>query len=90
MELSAAVALLKSWSEFLIVQRDNFDNYYKKTLDVMTAIGDAACVPDFKIGRVLRPRSLHNDSLQPGVVLTGQERFKIECFYVILDTLVVD
>lgn len=90
MELSAAVALLKSLSAFLVVQRDNFDNYYKKTLDAMTAIGDAACERDFEIGRARRPRRLHDDSLQPAVVLTGQERFKIECFYVILDTLVAD
>jgi hypothetical protein len=28
--------------------------------------------------------------LQPAVVLTGQERFKVECYYVILDSLVGD
>ena len=47
MKLSAAVALLKSLSAFLVVQRENFDNYYKKTLDAMKAIGDAACERDW-------------------------------------------
>ena len=72
MELSAAVALLKSLSAFLVVQRENFGNYYKKTLDAMTAIGDAACEQDFEIRRARRPRRVHDDSLQPAVVLTGQ------------------
>ena len=56
----------------------------------MTAIGDATSVRDFQIGRARRPRSLRDDSLPTRVVLTGQERFKIECFYVIMDTLVAD
>lgn len=68
----------------------NFGNYYKKTIEAMTAIGDAACEQDFEIKRARRPRRVHDDSLQPAVVLTGQERFKVECFYVILDSLVGD
>jgi len=62
MELSAAVALLKSLSAFLVIQRENFGNYYKKTLDAMTAIGDAACERDFEIGRAHRPRRVHDES----------------------------
>ena len=56
----------------------------------MTAIGDAACERDFEIERAHQPRRVHDESLQPAVVLTGQERFKVECFYVILDSLVGD
>jgi len=85
-----AVALLKSLSAFVIDQREHFGDYYKKTVDAMTAIGDAECKLDFEIGRARRPKCADDDSLQPAVVLTGQERFKVECFYVILDSLVGD
>ena len=33
MELSSAVALLKSLSAFVVVQREHFGDYYKKTVD---------------------------------------------------------
>ena len=90
MELSVAVALLKLLSAFLVIQRENFGNYYKKTTEAVVAISNAACVQDFEVRRARRPRRVHDDSLQPAVVLTGQERFKVECFYVILDYLVGD
>lgn len=75
MELSSAVALLKSLSAFVVVQREHFGDYYKKTVDVITAIGDAVCERDFEIRRARRLKRADDDSLQPAVVLTGQERF---------------
>jgi len=89
-ELSTAVALLKSLSAFLVIQRENFGEYYQKTLDAMTAIGDVTCEPEFEIGRACRPRRADDDSFQPAVVLSGEERFRIQCYYVILDSLVCD
>lgn len=89
-ELSTAVALLKSLSAFLVIQRENFGDYYQKTLDAMTALGDMTCEREFEIRRARRPRRADDDSLQPAVVLTGEERFRIECYYVILDSLVGD
>jgi hypothetical protein len=62
MELSTAVALLKSLSAFLVVQREHFGDYYKKTIDAMTAIGDAACERDFENRRARRPRRADDDS----------------------------
>jgi len=56
----------------------------------MTAIGDAACEQDFEIRRARRPRRADDDSMQPAIVLTGQERFRVECYYIILDSLVGD
>ena len=58
--------------------------------DVITAIGDAVCERDFEITRARRPKRADDDNLQPAIVLTGQERFKVDCYYVILDSLVGD
>ena len=55
-------------------------------MDVIDAIGDAECARDFAIRRPRRPKRAYDDSLQPVVVLTGQEGFKEECDYVILDS----
>ena len=69
-ELSTAVALLQLLSAFLVIQRENFGEYYQKTLDAMTAIGDVTCEREFEIRRARRPRRADDDSLQPAVVLS--------------------
>ncbi|XP_064419092.1 zinc finger MYM-type protein 1-like [Latimeria chalumnae] len=81
MDLSTAVALLKSLSEFVAVQRNNFEEYHKSAMSLTSTA-------NFQLKRQRRPKHMADDSGEPAVVLTGEEKFKVKTFYVIVDSLI--
>ncbi|XP_064423566.1 zinc finger MYM-type protein 1-like [Latimeria chalumnae] len=81
MDLSTAVALLKSLSEFVAAQRNNFEEYHKSAMSLTSTA-------NFQLKQQRRPKHMADDSGEPAVVLTGEEKFKVKTFYVIVDSLI--
>jgi len=80
-EFKATVDLLKSPSDFLTSQRDLFDEYEKKANEQVEAQYSDDC-------SLLRKRKRHHaDADAEQVVVLGKEKFRIETYLPILDTL---
>jgi len=80
-ELKAAVDLLKSLSDFLTSQRDLFDEYEEKANEQVEPQYSDDC------NRLLKRIRHHADGDAEEVVLLGKEKFRIETYLPILDTL---
>ena len=81
-ELKVAINLLKSLSEFLKSQRDLFDEYEEKA----SRIVDETQYSD-KLNRVRKRKRHDDDSGAEEVVLLGKDKFRIETYIPILDSL---
>uniref|UniRef100_H3AS83 Uncharacterized protein n=1 Tax=Latimeria chalumnae TaxID=7897 RepID=H3AS83_LATCH len=81
MDLCTAVALLKLLSEFVVLQQNNFEQCHNSVM-FLSATGN------FQVKRQHRPKHMADDSDEPAVVLTGEENFKVDSFYVTVDSLV--
>ena len=79
---STAVALLKSLSEYLAAQRNSFEQFRQTASTLSNA--------NFQEKRPCRPKRAADDSDEPAVIFSGEEKFKIETFFVIIDALVSD
>jgi len=80
-ELKAVVDLLKSLSDFLTSQRDLFDGYEVKANEKVEAQYSDDC------NRLRKRIRHHADGDAEEVVLLGKEKFRIETYLPILDTL---
>ena len=74
---------MKSLLGFLEAQRSLFDDYKARAV----AISKTPC---FKEVRVRRAKRVFGDSSEPDVVMSSEEKFRIETFYAILDRIVTD
>eukprot|EP00731_Ephydatia_muelleri_P011481 Em0006g375a len=81
-ELKVAINLLKSLSEFLKSQRDLFDEYEEKA----SRIVDETQYSD-ELNRVRKRKRHDDDSGAEEVVLLGKDKFRIETYLPILDSL---
>ena len=77
-----AINLLKSLSEFLKSQRDLFDEYEEKA----SRIVDETRYSD-ELNRVRKRKRHDDDSGAEEVVLLGKDKFRIETYLPILDSL---
>ena len=75
--IGSAIAVLKSLLGFLEAQISLFDDYKAKAV----ANSKTAC---FKEVRVRRVKRVFGDSSEPEVVMSAEEKFRIETFYPIL------
>eukprot|EP00731_Ephydatia_muelleri_P022003 Em0014g594a len=73
-EIGSAIAVLKSLLGFLEAQRSLFDDYKARAV----AISKTPC---FKEVRVRRAKRVFGDSSEPDVVMSSEEKFRIETFY---------
>lgn len=80
-ELKSAVDLLKSLTDFLTSQRNQFDKYDEKAHEKV----EAQYSDDFK--RLRKRKQHHADGDTEEVVLRGKEKFRIETYLPILDRL---
>ena len=83
-DLGTAVALLKSLLEFLTLQRHNFEQYNEQVNNFCSK------TIDFEEKRARPPKRKADDSGEPAIVLTDRDKFKIDTFYAIVDTIVAD
>ena len=81
-ELKVVINLLKSLSEFLKSQRDLFDEYEEKA----SRIVDETQYSD-ELNRVRKRKRHDDDSGAEEVVLLGKDKFRIETYLPILDSL---
>uniref|UniRef100_A0A674JMD8 TTF-type domain-containing protein n=1 Tax=Terrapene triunguis TaxID=2587831 RepID=A0A674JMD8_9SAUR len=81
MDLGTAVTLLKSLSEFVAAQRSIFEEYHESAMSLSSTA-------NFQLKQQHHPKRMADDSEEPAVVLTGEEKFKVESFYAIIDSLV--
>ena len=82
-EIGSAIATLKSLLRFLEAQRSLFDEYKATAV----AISKTGCFKEVLLRRVKR---VFGDSSEPEVVMSSEEKFKIETFYAIIDRIVTD
>ena len=74
---------MKSLQGFLKAQRSLFDDYKATAV----AISKTGC---FKEVRLRRVKHVIGDPGEPEVVMSSEEKFRIETFYVIIDRIVTD
>lgn len=82
-DLCIAAGLMKSLLQFLASQRNRFEFYRDKASELCLG-------KQFERKRARQPKRQADDSNEPAVVLTGEEMFKVETFYVIIDSIVTD
>lgn len=84
--LDVAINLLSAIDEFIIGLRDNFDNFDSSARQKNP---DSEYKDLSERMRCRSSRQTFFDGSGPSVILTGKERFKIETFLPIVDTLSV-
>nr|XP_048724938.1 uncharacterized protein LOC125644673 [Caretta caretta]XP_048724940.1 uncharacterized protein LOC125644673 [Caretta caretta] len=80
MDSGGAVTLLKSLSELLAAPRNSFEDYHESAMSLRSTA-------NFQLKQQHHPKRVADDSEEPAVVLTGEEKFKVESFYAIVDSL---
>ena len=83
MDLCTVVGLLKSLLQFIASQRNRFEFY-------RTSASKLCSQKQFETKRARQPKRKPDDSNEPPVVLTGEEKFKVNTYYVIINSIVID
>jgi len=81
MDLGTAVRLLESLRTFVLSQRDLFDHFEQKALNMLGG------TPSYRAERTRKRKKFADESASPDVVLEGRQLFQIETFIASIDQL---